>query len=426
LLIFYFYFLSRFFNRVNEFLLSIVHFFRSTERQEQYKILFKALNDGLHPLKILQIAATRWLSIANAVQRILQQWLELKTHFQLKRTSDKCYTAELLYNMYTDVRNELYFIFLEPILNETQSVNKAFQTNNADPAKLLNDLTILIQGLAQRIVRTGCKENLLNINVKDYLHPHPYLGYNFEEKMKEARKNNSLTVDDEMKIRTRCIDFIIALVSQLQQRLPDNIDILLNISLLSPEKCLRVIKPSVIPLAQLMNETKDIITKIDYQWSKLSFVQWQNVTNTVSLWAEVQEYRDASGENPFKDLVNLALKFLVLPWSNGEVERSFSQMKIVKTPLRNRLQQDTINSILTTRAGLRRIDKCCFDYQFPPSIFRQVGTMATYTKQDKFFDDVHDVSQTSSTGLNNLSWRSPFQENLDPNGPDDIDDIIEI
>jgi len=72
MLIFYFYFLSRFFNRVNEFLLSIVHFFRSTERQEQYKILFKALN-GLHPLKILQIAATRWLSIANAVQRILQQ-----------------------------------------------------------------------------------------------------------------------------------------------------------------------------------------------------------------------------------------------------------------------------------------------------------------------------------------------------------------
>jgi len=152
--------------------------------------------------------------------------------------------------MYTDVRNELYFIFLEPILNETQSVNKAFQTNNADHAKLLNDLTILIQGLAQRIVRTGCKENLLNINVKDYLHPHPYLGYNFEEKMKEARKNNSLTVDDEMKIRTRCIDFIIALVSQLQQRLPDNIDILLNISLFSPEKCLRVIKPSVCSMAK--------------------------------------------------------------------------------------------------------------------------------------------------------------------------------
>ncbi|XP_036149363.1 uncharacterized protein LOC118647829 isoform X1 [Monomorium pharaonis] len=250
-----------------EFLISETYnwFSRSTERREQYKILFKALNDGLEPLKILQVAATRWLSITNAVRRVLQQWLELKTHFYLRRTADKCYAAELLYNMYTDIRNKLYFIFLEPILNETESVNKAFQTNNGDPVKLLNDLTVLIKGLAQRIVITGCKEDLLKINVKDYLHPHPYLGYKFEEKMKEARTNNLLTIDDEILIRTRCIDFVVALVSQLQQRLPDNIDILLNISLLSPENSLRAIKPSVIPLAKLMNETKDDITKIDYQ-----------------------------------------------------------------------------------------------------------------------------------------------------------------
>lgn len=322
----------------------------------------------------------------------------------------------------TNIRNELYFIFLEPILNETQSVNKAFQTNNGDPAKLLNDLIILIQGLAQRIVITGCKKNLLKVNVKDYLHPHPYLGYKFEEKMKEARINNLLTVDDEMKIRTRCIDFIIALVGQLQQRLPDNIEILLNVSLLSPEKCFRVIKPSVIPLAQLMNETEDTITKIDYQWSKLSFVQWQNITNTISFWAEVQEYQDASGENPFKDLVNLALKCLVLPWSNGEVERAFSQIKIVKTSLRNRLHQDTINAILITRAGLRRINKCCFDYEFPPSVLRQMGTMTAYTKQDKFFVDIQSVPQTT-TRLNNFIWKSPFKENLDPDDSDDSDII---
>lgn len=41
--------------------------------------------------------------------------------------------------------------------------------------QLLNDLIVLIQGLAQRIIITGCKENLLKVNVKDYLHPYPYL-----------------------------------------------------------------------------------------------------------------------------------------------------------------------------------------------------------------------------------------------------------
>lgn len=92
-------------------------------------------------MNILQVATTRWLSIAEAVRRILRQWLELKTHFQFRRAADKCYVAELLYNMYSDIRNELYFIFLEPLLIETQSVNKAFQINNSDPAKLLKDLT---------------------------------------------------------------------------------------------------------------------------------------------------------------------------------------------------------------------------------------------------------------------------------------------
>lgn len=359
-------------------------------------------------MQILQIAPTRWLSIANAVNRILQQWLDLKTHFQLKRTADKCYTAELLYNMYADIRNELYFVFLKPILDDTLSVNKAFQTNNNDPVKLLNDLIILIQGLAQRIVISGCKENLLKVNVKNYLHPHPYLGYDFEEKMKHCRTNNYLTVEDEMQIRSRCIDFIIALVSQLQQRLPDNIEILSNISLLSPEKCLRVIKPSVIPLAQFMIETQDTITKIYYQWSKLSYVKWQNVKSTISFWAEVEEYRDSSNENPFKELVNLALKCLVLPWSNGDVERTFSQMKNVKTSSRNRLHQDTINAILTTRAGLRRIEKCCFNYEFPSSVLSQIETLAAYKDHNE--------------SLNSISHNTNAFDNKENNDPDDNTD----
>lgn len=175
-----------------------------------------------------------------------------------------------------------------------------------------------------------------------------------------------------------------------------------------------------------MNETKDSITKIDYQWSKLSFVQWQNITNTISFWIEVQEYQDASGENPFKDLVNLALKCLTLPWSNGEVEKVFSQMKIIKTSLRNRLHQDTINTILITRTELRRIDKCCFDYEFPSSVLHQIGTMAMYTKQDKSFDSVHTVPQiNTSIELNNF-WKFPFKENLDPDSDIDLDNLFII
>lgn len=52
---------------------------------------------------------------------------------------DKCYTDELLYNMYADNCNLAYLSFLKPILTDVQKINKLFESNTADPTKLLND-----------------------------------------------------------------------------------------------------------------------------------------------------------------------------------------------------------------------------------------------------------------------------------------------
>ena len=67
-----------------EFLIAESHkwFSNSTVRQQQYCNLHKAINDGTAPLKISSKGQTRWLSIQVAVERIVNQWLELKTHFK--------------------------------------------------------------------------------------------------------------------------------------------------------------------------------------------------------------------------------------------------------------------------------------------------------------------------------------------------------
>ena len=87
----------------------------------------------------------------------------------------------------------------------------------------------------------------------------------------------------------------------------------------------------------------------------------KEVTNTVKFWNEVTKYRDSSGLNPFKELARFAISVLVLPHSNAEVERIFSQMNIVKNKLRNRMGTKMVNSILGIRAGLKRSGKACFD-----------------------------------------------------------------
>ena len=117
-----------------------------------------------------------------------------------------------------------------------------------------------MKGLAKRVVASGCRENLLKADIKNHLHPWPHLGHEFERKMTAARNEKLLSVDEEVSLRGRCINFVIALVSQLQLRLPDNVEILEKVSLLAPDNCLRAVKPSIIPLAELMCEPPDVIT----------------------------------------------------------------------------------------------------------------------------------------------------------------------
>lgn len=102
-------------------------FNKSAYRQNTYKKVYNLLNEGHDPLKIVQSCQTCWLSIESAVSRIYDQWLELKTHFNIVKLSDKCYTAELLYQMYNDDINFAYLSFLKPILGEVQRVNSCLK-----------------------------------------------------------------------------------------------------------------------------------------------------------------------------------------------------------------------------------------------------------------------------------------------------------
>ncbi|KAH9367174.1 hypothetical protein HPB48_013826 [Haemaphysalis longicornis] len=74
------------------------------------------------------------------------------------------------------------------------------------------------------------------------------------------------------------------------------------------------------------------------------------------------------------------MSMLVLPYSNAEVERTFSQLKILKSKLRNTMKPETRNAIFVVRAGLKRHQKRCFDYELPAAVLSAIGTSATYVQ----------------------------------------------
>lgn len=162
------------------------------------------------------------MSIEITLNRICDQWPELRTHFGIVQIHEKCYSAKILFDLYNDEKLFLLLTFLKSILNETQKVNKAKQS---DPLKILNDLFFLVQAIAENIY---AKEKILEIITQDvhdydeFLLPQTYLGYGFEKKI----NLKLFSKEDEIEIRKTCVNFLKELVEELKNRLPKNIEIL--------------------------------------------------------------------------------------------------------------------------------------------------------------------------------------------------------
>lgn len=386
-------------------------FSHSSKRQLIYKTLYETLNDGKQPLQVPKLCDTRWISLEPAVTRILAQWEELKMHFNIARSDEKCFTAEMLYNMYSDPINKLYMLFLRPLLQDVQRTVKTFQGENVDPTKLLSDLSYLISATSRRVMIPSSRIDPLTSDIASYIDPRAYLGYEFEK----TCSTSNLTQEGQRQLRDRCISCAVKLCDELRNRLPDNFRILKKMSLFSVEECLKVVKEPVIEIAEVLGYLPEQIDKIDSQWRNLTVVRWQETTSTVKFWAEVASYKDAIGVNSFHDLSELALNILSLPHSNAEVERLFSQINIVKSKLRNRLNSKSVSAIITVRSGLRRVGKCCYSYELPEVVVKQIGTMATY-------------SETKSSGATASTSSEPAphcsSELLDEEADEDLEDTI--
>lgn len=254
--------------------------------------------------------------------------------------SEKCFTASVLYKLYKDESLFLLSIFLKNILKETQSVNKVLQAKQNDLTKILNDLHFLILSIAEKIY---VKEHIAEVvspkydenrNFDAFLIPHPYLGYEFENLLKQKVESNEISQEQEDLVKSSCINFIKDLVHQLRKRLPKNIEILKHITKFSTDNALKQPRNSIVDILENMKLSHSDIDLIENQWNHLTQQQWKNTNDTTSFWIEVQNYKDAIGNNPFRQLSEFALSLLVLPFSNADVERLFSTMGLVKPKLR--------------------------------------------------------------------------------------------
>lgn len=68
-------------------------------------------------------------------------------------------------------------------------------------------------------------------------------------------------------------------------------------------------------------------------------------------------------------------------------------MNIVKTKLRNKMQLPMLKAILSVKHGLKRNNKCCKNYDLPPSTLKLIGTMAAYDINKKDNENIEQVNE---------------------------------
>ncbi|XP_044595618.1 uncharacterized protein LOC123272703 isoform X2 [Cotesia glomerata] len=367
-------------------------FSNSSQRQTEYKDLYAAINDDQNPLKMVRSCQTRWLSIESAVSRIFSQWLELKTHFSIARTRDKSYKAELLYKNYEDDMNYAYIAFLCPILVEVNRVNKMFETKDAYHTKLCDELNGLIDMLVSKITLPTQRVNIFTQKIQDFVDRTCYLGYKFESFM-SGMVAKGFDKNQEIIIRERCIQFVVDLINQIKERLPENLSIMQKINRISVDHALSHNKESIVDLLRHFGKDDNYIAKADDQWRRIHLLKWSETKNTNKFWYEVLKFKDSLDNSRFNELASFAICLLTLPHSNADVERLFSTMNLTKTKQRNRMKPDMLKSILTIRGGLTRESKCCNNYEFPADVIKKIRTNEVYVKST-------DLEQSSDVSFN--------------------------
>ncbi|CAG5054013.1 unnamed protein product [Parnassius apollo] len=225
------------------------------------------------------------------------------------------------------------------------TVNKMFESKNTDHTLLCGELTNLIDTLVTKVTLPTHKIDIFTQNIRDYLDQRCYLGFRFEKHIQEMKEKGFPREEEEV-LRNRCIQFIVCLIDEIKNRLPENITLMKQISRISVEKALHHNKENLVDIMARFVTSTELIAKIDDQWQQIHLLRWNETKDTKNFWSEVLKFKDAQGVARFQELATFAITLLVLPHSNADVERLFSSMNIIKNKQRNRMKLTLLKSIL--------------------------------------------------------------------------------
>ncbi|KAJ3646043.1 hypothetical protein Zmor_023654 [Zophobas morio] len=372
----------------------IVNYFaHSSKRKDELKECQEFVN--LKPHKLLKLCQVRWLSMQDVVNRILQQWPALILFFT-NETNDNgkgnINNPGAILEAKQNPIFKLYFSFLSYVLDIINKINIEFQSEAPRIHLLHSRLNSLYTTLLKNFMKRDYIYNTSYSNIK-------FLPCNYKElndiycgaTCEQIVSNNiSINKTDLNAFKIKVLDFYKELAKQIQNRFDFDDPVLKFLKNVDPAVVVSGECESLVPIASRFPRLVTNLEQLNSEWRLLPDIpELKNRANhnLDKFWSYIFNLKNGVNEYMFPNLTTFMKGILCLPHSSATVERTFSQLTLIKTKNRNRLQIETCNALLHTKALLNG-QKC---YEFVPSVSLLKKNFDTNNNRD-VNDEIEDLT----------------------------------
>jgi len=339
--------------------------------------------------KMVQLAQTRWLSMQNVCERLVYLWEPL--YVRATQTNHK-----KLKDLMEEKKTLILIEFLSEFLEKINGINEYFQKEGSEIFHAQNQILKLYINFSNHIFRSSVnlekrisleiddpqsqEENLMSV---EDIYSHFARIYSEKIHLNQLKKEEALVVCQIFK------EFIMNALKAFKYYLPMNDLVLKTLLVLDPDQattssCMddwlllaerfpNIVSKQLLPqfyenisswiidAKKLQEMRKEYVKVIKKPTSEQIQMPLDSKTTSTKLLNSIQNettttYFDVVGFygsekilSGYPILVKLSRALLVLPHSSAAVERAFSQLNIIKDDRRNRLSNETLQSLMITK-----------------------------------------------------------------------------
>lgn len=380
--------------RCEDLVKDVYNFFKQSAKRKSIFSAFQEMAD-VAVLQILHPAQTRWLSFHPAVSRMLQQWNALLPFFEAFNLKEKLESADRILENLKDTQMKLYYVFLDWVLPKFNLLNAFFQSSKVVIITAHDKICRLFKEflacfLETKYIDTTSLAEIDPMSSNQLNNNEMYLGSilmmneqelariahatDFTSRQKlpanrfqstAVKKHNAMMND----LKTRCRNFLQTACIEIKKRYNFSDNVLSKLYIFSPkyaiDSSIRQRFPTLTVLSTLLPRcipNKVTEQQIDDEWRYLPYTELpEEILSEEEVdvfWGKLMQFKSENEVRIFKNISLFVLNILSLPHSNADSERIFSQVNNIKTKLRNRLINNTINGVILAKELIKLQGNC--------------------------------------------------------------------